>query len=278
MSFIERVTKIKGINDYKFATYDKDITGKNLLLLACYENNTFVARKLIEDELFNLSDTSNNKWSALHYACNNHNYELIKLLLDEGIKITCNNFNVYPIHTMFMGNKYYEYLHKLCKKRTPEYYENVYKIIELFIERGIDINIQDYYNNTIIDILLRENDYRMIEFLLSKNEEILIHYKKNTKLLNICCKINYVYLIDLLIKYKVYLNDCYGGNYPIHWAVLNGNYDVVEKLIENGADINVKNIEGYTPYALAKNCEDKNKLYNDYWKKIMDLLEKNKAL
>jgi ankyrin repeat protein len=37
------------------------------------------------------------------------------------------------------------------------------------------------------------------------------------------------------------------GNSPLHWAVLRGDLDMVELLLEEGADPNVMSSDGFTP-------------------------------
>lgn len=45
---------------------------------------------------------------------------------------------------------------------------------------------------------------------------------------------------------------------PLHWAVINGHADAVQHLIDAGADVNIKDVEGWTPlhFSASKNDTD----------------------
>lgn len=41
---------------------------------------------------------------------------------------------------------------------------------------------------------------------------------------------------------------------PLHWAVRSGNLEMVQFLVEKGAGLTVKNVDGKTPYDMARDA------------------------
>ena len=93
------------------------------------------------------------------------------------------------------------------------------RMVNLLLEKGIDINITDYYNNTALSSAVRNAEYDVVELLLEKGADI---NKEN--------------------------ND---GDTPLIHAIIFGDYDMVQLLLEKGADINKENNDGHTPLMRA---------------------------
>lgn len=59
--------------------------------------------------------------------------------------------------------------------------------------------------------------------------------------------------VRLLLAYGVPVNAEVGGDgTALHWAARMGRREVVEELLEAGADVSLTNAQGYTPYAVAR--------------------------
>ena len=56
----------------------------------------------------------------------------------------------------------------------------------------------------------------------------------------------------ILLKKKLNINKKNkNGDTPLHLAVQRGDYDIIQLLLDNGADITIKNKKGISPYDLA---------------------------
>lgn len=125
-------------------------------------------------------------------------------------------------------------------------YHNNADVSKLLVNRGADVNSQDNKGATPL-IIAAQNDCKdVVKFLLDQ---------PNIKVNNVFC-----------------------GNTALMYAVNNCNVFVVEQLMNKGADLNVKNKEGFTALSIAKeklseqlSDEQKQSLY-----KIIDILEKVK--
>jgi ankyrin repeat protein len=117
------------------------------------------------------------------------------------------------------------------------------------------------YNESLRDKMKPKSDEEILRELddLSPEELLFISIENNyikgvEKVLKLGADINY--------KYK------YGWT-PLLFATMKGHKDIVEFLIENGADINVKyGADGNTPLLFATRCE---------YKDIVEILLKNGA-
>lgn len=71
---------------------------------------------------------------------------------------------------------------------------------------------------------------------------------------------NNIYLASILLEHGDDVNQCYGEctNSAIHFAIQQGNCDMLKLLIQYGANLNKRNGRGYTPLGLAlHHCEKK---------------------
>ena len=59
-------------------------------------------------------------------------------------------------------------------------------------------------------------------------------------------------IVDLLIDYNAKLNNQdKEGRTALYHACKNGNYEIAEKLIKNGADLNIKTNNDWTAFHIA---------------------------
>ena len=73
-------------------------------------------------------------------------------------------------------------------------------------------------------------------------------------LLHRCAENNRPKFVEFLIQQGAVQTFDVHGNYPLHYAAINGGRWVAEILVSEGADIEVKNFEDETPLNLAASC------------------------
>ena len=139
-------------------------------------------------------------------------------------------------------------------------------MVEFLLKKGAKIDIKTKIEEyTPIFLAVLRNHQEMVELLL-KNGSKLTHYSKKTgSLLHACAFNNNVelakYFLDL--NYNIDNNDNRFGFTPLHVAVKENSYEMIEFLIKNGANLKSKTKSefkekktllksGSTPLELAK--------------------------
>ncbi|ATZ81158.1 ankyrin repeat domain-containing protein [Bodo saltans virus] len=150
--------------------------------------------------------------------------------------------------------------------------ENKNEILDYMIKtKKYDYKYVNYDGITLLDYLLSYNYYEHIVFLMTNNDpkEILLfeknNYEKNRLNNKIYAMYEYVFirhsiiineygnasksqedvikLIKLLIEYGININEKYFDYYPIEYAIKYCNADIIEELINLGANINFSMIK-----------------------------------
>ncbi len=155
---------------------------------------------------------------------------------------------------------------KVNKGKTALHYSvmnNDISMAQMLIENGADVHVKDENENTPY-LLARKMGYHEIADLIlnSLREKI---YNENSNGLDINDKNiageneylkkrkNIISIIFSLIEKCENINaPDKNGKYPLHYAVLSGNYDLVKELIDKKIDINVRDqIKSSTPLIMA---------------------------
>ena len=193
--------------------------------------------------------------------------ETIELLLDQGGDVN--------IKDKMMGAPA---LFKALEK-------NRFDIIELFCQKGVDLDCRDYSGQNVLCALDTFNTFlggRALKILLANGMSANKTYSEcqtGETLMHTAARYGQTELMVILMEHGGDMNAADEHTYPpIHQGLNNEN--VLTLLVANGADVDIKNPEGNTPIMAAiKYCDyessDVVKFILDYSEQVPDLLIKN---
>jgi ankyrin repeat protein len=190
--------------------------------------------------------------TPLNQAALNNNYEICKLLIENGADVN------------YRSSRLYTPLHAVCyyKRKEGDSTSSRYELAKLLIENGAEINVENFEGDTPLHLAASGGHYEIVKLLIESGASInkrnysgdyysggtplhsalaLSHRTEDTweNKYNIC---------KLLIENGADVNaknDC--DNTPLHEAASGGHYEICGLLMENGADINAKNEYNSTP-------------------------------
>ncbi len=203
-----------------------DKSGKTPLSIAVRHERNEIARYLIDN-----GAVLNNDQSLLQYAVYDNNYEMCSYLLKKGLDVNNNNYKyqMTPLHVA------------LENRRID------FKIIDLLINSGADLNKEAKNGITPIFLALGKNKQDIINLLVKKGADINKKNALGNTPLHSACKEG-LGGIDPLIKNGAELNVLNNKHEtPLHVAVRSRKFDSIKKLIKLKININAKNIYGETP-------------------------------
>ncbi|MHB9146964.1 MAG: ankyrin repeat domain-containing protein [Candidatus Amoebophilus sp.] len=240
------------------ADINKDKISK-LLYLAIRRSDVEVVNLLLEYGA-DINSREHNGVSPLHVAVDENRTEVVKLLLEQGVDLNIrNNYQNTPLHWAIR--------------------KGYIGVAKLLVQYGADINAQGEYGASPLHIAAAENQMELVKLFLEQGADIYVKGEYNdlvlhwaaargnvhiTKLLleheaYICAKLNWdvfqrsVESVHCLVEREFAINSKDdSGDTPLHKAARNGHLEVVEILLEQGANVNVTNIKGLTPYQVAK--------------------------
>lgn len=131
--------------------------------------------------------------------------------------------------------------------------------VKSLIKQGANVNFKDKFGGTPLFYAVTKSDFELTKFFLENNADINMLYDKKDNLLQLAV----IYhgrlyfstdIIEFLINEGIDINHKnIHGNTPLfsattQWAV---NKDVIEILVQNGADMDIKNKHGMSAYDIA---------------------------
>jgi ankyrin repeat protein len=216
-----------------------------------------LAKELKQDVLLiNKQDNDPDKNTLLMIACQttkkDASLDVVKLLLEMGAQGSINAQNV-------VGNTA---LHYACEN-------NLKNIAQLLVANGADLTIKNLVGKTPIDVctdpMLKSIFKRHVE-----NVKNMFRFVENNR------------KKDVLTLLKTFRNlnivNSTTGNTPLHIACQLGNQDIAELLLQYGADPNILNNAGKTPFnliavknvTLQADLENQSKKTTEFLKAVAD--------
>lgn len=175
--------------------------------------------------------------SALFFAIELENIELVSFLIDRGADVNAETKD---------GSRPL----KLAVER------NNVKIIDLLLLNGVDINDTDVLGRTALFLAIDLENIELCSFLIDRGADVNAETKDGSRPLQLAVELNNVKLIDLLWLNCVDLNAKMICEFTaLHEACYHRLEEVIDFLIKKGADINVADAHGETPFLLLEPVE-----------------------
>ena len=135
--------------------------------------------------------------------------------------------------------------------------EGHFSIIEILIERGSRVNEKDSWKWTSLHWAALNGDKKVIELLLARGADINAVTNEGLSPLHIAAGEGNYLAMELLLNKGAYINIVDNSNStPLQYVVSNpgDDYQLVEKMIIRGANINTQDINGDSALHIAINC------------------------
>ncbi len=224
----------------------KDKYGSTPLHIAASNEGGFVIAKLLiakgaDVNAKTLDSYSYPGYTPLHFAAQNENgFEITKLLIEKGADV--NKKNEYGYTPLFGALDYSDDI----------------EIAKLLIENGADVNAKTEYGSTPLLFVLEDgyrNNLDIAKLLIENGADVNVYDIYENSCLLICLEKQNIHLANLLIENNASVNDrfmldhnLFSGFTPLHFAVYYSDEVLALKIIQMGANLDVKN--GYNETAL----------------------------
>ena len=254
----------------------------NNTLLHCAVNlgNYEITKVLLENGA-NVNAQGRYNQTPIHCATLNGHVEIIELLVNYGADIDMkSDKNLTPLHLAVKKNAV-EVVEKLIalganleekdnNELTPLHiavWLGQMEMVDILVRSGANLNTKGFDNFTpIITALIHGPHFDIIEKLLKEGAAINSRTKRDLTFLHFATMYGLKSLCTLSIVYKADLNAASRSKItPLHYAVHGNDLEIVQILLRNGANPNVKDKDGDSliEYALKKKNigRSKNLLY-----------------
>lgn len=256
---------------------------------AIKKDDIILAKTLIKKGAYINTVDSTFRLSTLHVAVENKNFEMVRLLVEQGANI---NYNGYSDITALMiaasdnNIKIMEYLldHQADINKTgmngsalffalnittPSKYTNILanrKTANYLISKGINLNLLNEDDESALMYSIRFKNIESFKYLVKKGADINKRNKEGKNVLFYLIQ-NYPFqcekcndtseLMQYIIDNKIDINspDKY-NNTPLHISVLYGKDKLTRILVKNRASLNIKDSQGQTPLYFAIDNDD----------------------
>lgn len=229
----------------------KDYEGSNALHMACRRGHLGIVKFLLEQKgsKLNCSDKRGN--TALHLAVIGCGLENGKYK-DEKKK---NDFEIIPFKSFRKKRICLMDKRTTVKSDTNKPHSNCHQryldIAKELIKKRAEVNMKNQDGATPLHLAVMEGHLDLTKVLLDAGAKIKDKEKNNA--IHLATSTDQSEILKLVInENKSKLNDQNADkNTPLHLALNIGNIDIIRILIDNGANINIKDNEGKTAVQLA---------------------------
>lgn len=176
--------------------------------------------------------------SALIYAAEKGNMEIMKLLIEKGADVNASGFRQET--SLFMS-----------------IFNNDFQSTKYLLENGADPNVKDDLGVTPLMYAAATNQYQSADLLLFYDADETVTDKEGNDPMLTSVTFENIETSDVLLQNGLSpdVQDIH-GNTPAIVATQRANYSILELLLDYNADVNIANDKNFTPLAYAVTFND----------------------
>uniref|UniRef100_A0AAT9UQM9 Ankyrin repeat containing protein n=1 Tax=Apapanepox virus TaxID=3049969 RepID=A0AAT9UQM9_9POXV len=224
--------------------------------------------KIFVDFNVDLNIQTRNSETPLHYAIKHKKIDLIKILLDNSIKIEKSSFS----HKQYLikalnTNCSNDIITLLIKHgvsineqddlgKTPLHHSVINRrkdVIKILLNMGADINVIDDCIGSPLHYAVSRNDIDTTKILLERGANVNIVNDHIDTVLNTAVASKNKTIVNLLLKYGADTKLAGLDKYVIHIAIEMKDINILNAVLLYGCDVNVYHPKGFTPLYMAVN-------------------------
>lgn len=214
--------------------------GRTLAYQAVFSANKALVASLLAKGA-NANQAGRTGDTPLHGAAANGYSDIVELLLQQNADVNAQNYQGETA------------LHLAAAKGHKD-------VAELLVARGADINIKDAKRQLPLHLAAGLGNKELVELLLSKKTDVNARDVEDTTPVHRAVNIKSKEIIELLLAKGADINAANRMGTPLHIAVyrilaFQDKLDLVEWLIDKGANINLKPTEGLTELQQAQSAQ-----------------------
>ena len=267
---------IKDLLHYGFTVNPEDAKNYKFLHAAIEKGCLTIVEQLLKydtdvNKLYNISGRG---YMALHTATKKRREKVAELLIKYGADVNARDMTgnapiVYATENTDLKMVELLLTNKANVKDYPELLKtavekNCRKIIEIFLQHGVDVRASDKYGLTALYFTAigkykgtayaqyKNVKGQIAKLLLSKGAYVNARVNDGTTTLHAAICKGYVKVVEALLEYNADVNiACNSGKTPLCYAAEKGNEVITQMLLKKGANINAKDKTGETALHIA---------------------------
>ena len=220
------------------------------LLFACQNGRTKIVETLLENGA-DINAKSSNGTRAIHFAAQSGKTEIVKILLQKGLDINCKNDDG---ETPLYYAMYVRYFPLGCKAT------HALKMTKFLIKSGAKIDEATVSKETPLTHAITKANVGVVKLLISyganvnrirDSDSTPLHYAAR-------CYHRKTEIIKILIDNGADVNALYKNLKisALHYVAASCSSKAVKLLLESGADPEMRNVLGLTPFDIALRCRN----------------------
>ncbi|OUM70571.1 hypothetical protein PIROE2DRAFT_19457 [Piromyces sp. E2] len=281
---------------------DKDPNGYSAFMTAINQNNTYLTELILDysnenDIVIDINEMDASGNYPIVKAVNDNNFDMVITLVEYGAENYL-NMNLQDINENPLLHLAYKHGYLKMFKYLIQYLdinqvdgngqsiiffaaaENDIDMVNYLISNGADVNVRDYYDNTVIDYAIVNGNYELLEILVQKDNLLLNEYnaRGETPLISLIRSKDFSEeKKDRIIRNFINKGcdiekpDKKYNLSPLIHAIRSNKARITKTLISMGANLNRVNEKGYTyiRYGINYSMGDYKDYYSREIKKIL---------